>query len=891
MILPLNSSLARLNNAGGKAANLSKLIQAGFPIPPGFIITTAGYWEFVGANHLEDKIHDLISKVDLENTAGLNQTSTEIRAMFSASSLGQEIINQIINAYQDLNESPVAVRSSATAEDLPGFSFAGQQDTYLNIIGEQELLNAVVNCWSSLWTTRAIGYRSRNNIPHTEVAQAVVVQEMLPCEVSGVLFTANPLTGSRSETVIDATIGLGEALVSGQVEPDHFVVDMKQQKVITRKLGSKSIVMFPKEGGGLGTRANDANQQPAIQDETILELTELGRQVTEFFTFPQDIEWGIFEGRIFLLQSRPITSLFPLPEGMSSSPLQVLFSFGAVQGMLEPMTPLGQDAIRLIFAGGASLFGFDLDQETQPVIKIAGERLWGLVTPIIQNPIGARLIPRVFSAIDPSLQNILAALHNDPEFQFGEGNLRWSTIRCLAAFAGPFLKRVFHYARKPQGAAEQVQQASEKEIAELRKKYDVNPNNHNNLPDPINLFGEIYNAFPYAVPNIASAAAGGLIPFFLLNKISENLSGSNELSLKVTRGLKYNVTTEMDLDLWRTAREIRSDPSAFQHMLNINSRELARAYLEGQLPESAQNAIAHFLEKYGVRGLGEIDIGRRRWREDPTYIIEVIISYMQLDDTALAPDVIFHRGEQLAQEAIVELQSTARATFAGGLKSRLIGMLALRVRCLAGLRESPKFHIIQMMGIIRQGLLKSGQALVKEGVIDQAEDLFYLYYAEIEQLANNEDRDWRVLIDQRRASYQRELIRVQIPRLLISDGRTYYEGLTSEENQTGKLIGSPVSPGLVEGIIRVVLDPLNPSLQPGEIMVCPGTDPAWTPLFLTAGGLIMEVGGMMTHGAIVAREYGIPAVVGVDRATHVLQTGQKIQLNGTTGEILLMDQD
>jgi pyruvate,water dikinase len=218
-------------------------------------------------------------------------------------------------------------------------------------------------------------------------------------------------------------------------------------------------------------------------------------------------------------------------------------------------------------------------------------------------------------------------------------------------------------------------------------------------------------------------------------------------------------------------------------------------------------------------------------------------------------------------------------------------MLALRVRCLAGLRESPKFHIIQMMGIIRQGLLKSGQALVKEGVIDQAEDLFYLYYAEIEQLANNEDRDWRVLIDQRRASYQRELIRVQIPRLLISDGRTFYEGLTSEENQTGKLIGSPVSPGLVEGIVRVVLDPLNPSLQPGEIMVCPGTDPAWTPLFLTAGGLIMEVGGMMTHGAIVAREYGIPAVVGVDRARHVLQTGQKIQLNGTTGEILLMDQD
>jgi pyruvate,water dikinase len=217
----------------------------------------------------------------------------------------------------------------------------------------------------------------------------------------------------------------------------------------------------------------------------------------------------------------------------------------------------------------------------------------------------------------------------------------------------------------------------------------------------------------------------------------------------------------------------------------------------------------------------------------------------------------------------------------------VIEILAERVRALAGLRESPKFHIIQMMGIIRQALLDSGQELVNAGTLEQPDDLFYLYLSELEELAGDEDRNWRALIADRRAAYKRELTRGQIPRLLLSDGRAFYEGLIADQSEGGNLIGSPVSPGYVEGTVRVVLDPLKADLLPGEILVCPGTDPAWTPLFLAAGGLIMELGGMMTHGAIVAREYGIPAVVGVHQATTALKTGQRIKLNGSSGEIFL----
>ena len=889
IILPLNSPSVKLNNAGGKGANLSRLIQAGFQVPDGFIVTTEAYQAFVTGNFLSQQIKQLIAGIDPQDARKLNNISQQIRERFAGGHIPPGIEEQIQAAYEHLTNKSVAVRSSATAEDLPGLSFAGQQDTFLNIINFPDLMQAIVSCWSSLWTARAIGYRARIQIPYDGIAQAVVIQEMIPSEISGVMFTANPINGSRLETVVDATLGVGEALVSGQVEPDHFLVNATKMQLIARKIGSKSISMVPDQGGGLETKRINEYQRQAISDKTILELAAIGQRVADVFDYPQDIEWAIYNEQIFLLQSRPITSLYPLPEGVPTKPLQALFSFGAVQGILEPFTPLGQDAIRLIFAGGASLFGLKLTHSSQPVIKSAGERLWGNVTPILQNPLGARLVPRVFSAIDPSLQNILTTLQNDPDIQYGQGRLRLSTLRRLLAFFIPSLRRVIHYARKPRGVAEEVHRASEYEIVQLGEKYKTISAQPENFQETVNLFREIYFAFPFAVPEIATAVAAGLIPFFLLNKISEQLSGSNQLSLEVSRGLPHNVTTEMDLELWQTASKIRSDPKTTLYLTSSDSQALAREYLEGELPVTAQSAVAGFLSKYGVRGLGEIDIGRKRWREDPTYIFDVLRGYLKIKDAALAPDAIFEKGVQIAGKASVELVSLARGSFAGRLKSWLVGWLVLRIRELAGLRETPKFHIIQMMAIIRQGLLASGQAFAQQAVIKQADDLFYLYLDELQLLAEGDDRDWSTIITRRREKYQRELIRAQIPRLILSDGRTFYEGLTGDGEGEGRLVGSPVSPGVIEGQVRIVLDPLNSNLQPGEIMVCRGTDPAWTPLFMTAGGLIMEVGGMMTHGAIVAREYGIPAVVGVDQATNVLQTGQRIQLNGTSGEVLLID--
>jgi pyruvate,water dikinase len=294
------------------------------------------------------------------------------------------------------------------------------------------------------------------------------------------------------------------------------------------------------------------------------------------------------------------------------------------------------------------------------------------------------------------------------------------------------------------------------------------------------------------------------------------------------------------------------------------------------------------MESYGMRGLGEIDLGQPRWNEDPTPVMHALKSYLQIDPD-LAPDVIFALGEKAAHAAIEQLAAEARHQPGGWLKEKVVRALARRVRVLMGVRESPKFYAIRTMGIARRALLEAGEGLARAGIINQPDDLFFLLLAELESLSRGENYDWKALITDHRATYTRELRRRQVPRVLVSDGRAFYEGVGAETDTGDVITGSPVSPGVVEGIVRVVLDPRATQLAPGEILVCPGTDPAWTPLFMAAGGLITEVGGMMTHGSVVAREYGIPAVVGVHQATQRLKDGQRIRLDGTLGKIVVLD--
>jgi len=887
---------------GGKAINLNKLALAGFPMPNGFFIPTSTYWDYVAHNDLTPKIQRILAKIDPANPTDLTAAADEIRTHFDEGSQLPWLVNSLEIAWPWLGARPVAVRSSATAEDLPEMSFAGQQDTFLNIIGVEPLAEAIVKCWSSLWTARAIGYRARNAISHADVGLCVIVQNMVESVAAGVLFTANPLTGQRTETVIDATLGLGEALVGGQVEPDHYVVDPHKGTINQKSLGSKALVMTGKSEGGLNIQEQDSSQIQAIPDDTILKLAASGQEIQNLYQFPQDIEWAVDANRNFqILQSRPITSLFPLPDNLPLEPARFLIGFHTVQGVLEPLTPLGNDLIKLILTGGGQLFGLDLTIQEQTAFYTAAERIWINMTPILRTPLGHKNYPKVIKAIDPGVAQAVQKIAQDTRFAPIHSRPSFRTIRQVAGFVIPFIGQVLRTLRHPDEQRDKVLQFFDEIVHQSQQRLSSSSNLWTDFRNHILLLLKAKGLFAdFAIPRGMPPIVAGMAPFFgILERFARELAAATgepryqTIHLEITRGIPHNVTTEMDLVLWQTAQAIQADPDSLNEFQQTPATDLATQYLKKSLPTAAQAAINKFMARYGARGLGEIDIGRIRWREDPTHVMQVLQSYLQIDDPDLAPDAVFARGAQAAQMAIDDMIAAVRTLPKGWLKARLVKFTANRYRSLGGMREAPKFFAIRMLGNIRQSLLESGRNLVQRGYLTAEDDLFFLYIDELVEMSEGvgdkaEGVDWagiRQKIAERRKIRAREMRRKQIPRVLLSDGTAFYEGVAATPEAGSDLVGDPVSPGVVEGTVRVVLNPHGTQFKPGEILVCPGTDPAWTPLFLAAGGLIMEIGGMMTHGSVVAREYGIPAVVGVDQATTRLKTGDQIRVDGSTGII------
>jgi pyruvate,water dikinase len=549
------------------------------------------------------------------------------------------------------------------------------------------------------------------------------------------------------------------------------------------------------------------------------------------------------------------------------------------------MTPFGQDNIRAVFAGAASLFGYNLTVETQPVIYSAGQRLFGDLSALIRHPLGRRAIHFFIRFVEPGSANVIGQLLQDPCFQSSKQWFKLNTAKRVGKFLAPIIPRYGRTLRHPNRARLEFEEEAQILVADLGRQIEETTS----LAERIKLQEEmIKGMFPFLLPRFIPLIGVAMASLNLLNRLAASVGRENALA--VTRGLPHNVTTQMDLALWQTAATIKDDPPSASLFQAQDSQELSRLYRDQKLSPVAQNAVAQFMQHYGMRGIGEIDIGRSRWREDPFQILQLLKNYLQITDPALAPDAVFRRSQKEAEESIAELEQAVNHGLFGRLRAKLVRGAAHRVRTLSGIRETPKFIMIQVMGLLRESILDSGQQLVDAGILQQAGDLFLLNFHEIRELADGQPGRWSDLIAERRLAMERESHRQQIPRFLLSDGQAYYEADYQEGQSTGDLQGSPVSPGLAEGKVRVVIDPSNVQLQPGEILVCQGTDPAWTPLFLSAGGLIMEVGGLMTHGSVVAREYGIPAVVGVTQATTRLRDGQRIRVDGNTGKIILLEQ-
>src|SRR5437588_9530475 len=555
-VLPLRAHHRHmLALVGGKGANLGEMTNAGLPVPPGFCITTAAY-DLVAAEAGLDAVLDAHAARQARNAEELAQIA---RACMLKASMPEGVADAIAHAYRVLGAGepiPVAVRSSATAEDLPFASFAGQQDTYLNTVGIEAVLDAVRRCWASLWTARAVSYRASLGIDQRSVRLAVVVQRMIESSVSGVLFTANPLTGKRHQALIDANPGLGEAVVSGATNPDHFVVNTATGEIVERRLGDKRVVIRGTAGGGtLRSEASDGRNEACLTDEQIRALAELGARVEAYYGSPQDTEWAIDpSGQLWLTQSRPITTLYPLPAKAPTSEdvLRVYFSFNVFQGVYRPFTAAGGSLFHLIGSGIAAGVGYPQPDPLAgpPIVLDAGLRLYLDVTPLLRNKLGRRLLIGAAGFGEARSAPLFKQVTSDPRLSLIPTK-RWLLMR---AFGSLFEKtRAPLYALQavfwPKAAVKRVQQAAER----VRATNFITPGlTSEDRLRGAERFGE---NFVHIVGGVAPALPVGLGSQALAGKLLGNLAKPEERQV-VLRGLPHNPTTEMDLELWQLAQSV-----------------------------------------------------------------------------------------------------------------------------------------------------------------------------------------------------------------------------------------------------------------------------------------------------------------------------------------------
>jgi phosphoenolpyruvate synthase/pyruvate phosphate dikinase len=846
---------------GGKGAHLGELSRIeGIRVPAGFCVTTDAFRRIMAeAPSMEDRL-DRLSRLNPDDREAIRALSTEIRQALEGVAIPDDVAAAVTGALARLGEQAAyAVRSSATAEDLPTASFAGQQDTYLNVVGPAAILQAISRCWASLFTERAVTYRLRNGFDHRKVHMAVVVQQMVFPDAAGILFTADPVTGNRKVAAVDASFGLGEALVSGLVNPDVFKV--RDGEVVAKAIATKQLAIDPLPAGGTREVAIDPRRQelPALSDAQVVRLVQLGRRIEAHFGRPQDIEWCLVDDDFQIVQSRPITTLFPIPEtGDGDGENHVYVSVGHQQMMTDPMKPLG----------------FSMWQLTALVpMHEAGGRLFVDVTQRLASPASRAGLLEMMGRSDPLTRDAMETVLDRDDFM--------PTLPDEGPGGRPAGGASAPTETDPAIVSELIER-SEASIAVLRR--DIRTKTGPALFDfLLEAFQEHKRVLSDPL-NFQAIMAGMDATWWLNDRLREWLGEKNAADT-LTLSAPNNITSEMGLALLDVADVIRPHAEVVAFLQGVEDEDFLDELPKLAGGTEARDAIKAYLDRYGMRCVGEIDITRPRWRERPTTLVPVILDNIKLFEPGAA-ERRFEQGRQEALRKEEDLLSRLRALPDGEEKADQAKRMIDQVRDFIGYREYPKYGIVSRYFVYKQALLEEAERLVRANVLAEKEDIFYLTFQELHDVARTNQVDDR-LIQQRKDAF-RSYQALTPPRVLTSDGEAITGAYRRDDVPAGALIGLPVSAGTIEGRARVILDMAEADLEAGDILVTAHTDPSWSPLFVAIAGLVTEVGGLMTHGAVIAREYGLPAVVGVVDATRLIPDGQRIRVHGTDGYIEIL---
>ncbi len=889
-----------IDKVGGKAANLGVLIRHEFPVPSGFVLTTKAYSQFIKENKLQERISPLLKDADFEDTKSIDSCSLQIQEAMTKAQLPPEIKRQITEAYGSLGNQRVAIRSSATAEDLPTASFAGQQDTYLNVIGVSNVIKAVQNCYSSLWTARAIAYRHSNEVVQEDVRLAVIMQEMVPAERAGVMFTANPISLSRSEILIESCFGLGESIVSGSITPDQYTVSMSKGNgdqtsplltVIGRELGQKETQIKQSDdaaednGGGLETTNSSDSRamEHSLEESEILELAKMGLDIQDAFEFPQDIEWAIDDkGRIQILQSRQITSLISLP-----SKDDLLWTRGYSDDYWnDPVSPLFFELL-------GDYLSLVVNNELNSVMGYPkmDKRLLRLSQGHVYFNLDV-LRRKVEYEIPTFLRNddVLNYFPKGTEFH-GKETVQKLPFKLKKRIAAE-LRVMIH---DPDGAISNTARAYETWTSTefnvfcdgfddtLAKIADAGTMSQLlELADDLNhVMLTHFRLVRYGIPvhNIGM----NLMAQYLLGRFL-GADTATRMYPHLISGLVHK-TSETNDRIHQLAASVRKDPELRAFLLDGVSETLY-ASLQSSEFDAFLSKFDAFLSEFGDRGFTR-EPYYPRWREAPHYIFDILKSLVM--DTEQDLQAIAAASEKKRRMVEKHVQHQIRSQRFGLLKWKLCLAIIELARQYIVFRESQRFNLDHWISRNRQVYLSIGHRLANQGVIEHGNDIFFLRKREIRSLSAREftPRETRkiVFLVKKRKN---EFLKYEhtTPPKFMHGSRSFDDPQSSETGHQVFFRGIAASSGVISGRIRVLSDIKDiATVRSGDIIVVPRTDPGWTSVFAKIGGLITETGGILSHGAVVSREYGIPAVTNVRNARQILRTGPKGSGDGNAGTV------
>ena len=844
---------------GGKGAHLGELSRVdGIRVPTGFCVTTDAYRRITAEAPSIDDDLDRLSRLDPDDAAAIHSLTAKIRWTIEAIAIPADLAAAITGSIARLGEQAgYAVRSSATAEDLPTASFAGQQDTYLNVVGSSAILHHVSRCWASLFTERAATYRLQNGYDHRKVFMGVVVQQMVFPNSAGILFTTDPVTSNRRDVVVEASFGLGESLVSGRVNPDIYTV--RDGEITTKQIATKQVAIHASRSGGTqeDAIAPERQDQPALTDGQVVQLAQLGRLIEAHLGQPQDIEWCLDGGGFQIVQSRPITTLFPIPD-VGDQENHVFISVGHGQMMTDAMKPLGISFWQLT--------------ALRPMF-VAGGRLFVDVVSDLGSPTRRRGLLNVFTKSDPLVGNALRTIVERGDFI--PAPPVEPTTATPARTQAPM-------ATDP-AIVEELIRRNQESIATLT--LDVRTKSGSALFDFILADIEELKRILFD-PRSHQVFMSAMDATEWLNEQLWKWLGEKNAADTLTQSVPHNITSEMGLALLDVADAIRPHPQVVAYLHHVEDDGFLDDMTTLVGGQESRDAIQAFLDKYGMRCIGEIDITRPRWSERPTTIVPMILSNVKNFEPG-AGERRFEQGRQEAWAKEQELLDRLRSVPDGEQKAKEAKQMIDLVRTFIGYREYPKYGMVSRYFVYKEALLNEAKRLVQAQVLGEAGDIFYLTFQELHDVVRTNVMD-DGLISRRKDAF-RSYRALTPPRVLTSDGEVVAGSYRRDDVPADALIGLPVSAGTVEGRARVIRDMTEADLEPGDILVTAYTDPSWTPAFVAIAGLVTEVGGLMTHGAVIAREYGLPAVVGVEHAMELIRNGQRLRVHGTEGyvEILL----